>query len=632
MEKISTLLFIFFLASFTTNAQVHPEQNEDSVSGKTLNEITIQASRIQIPFSKQNRDITIIDREIIKSMPVKSVNELLLYVAGVDVRQRGPWGTQADIGIDGGTFDQTLVLLNGIKINDPQTGHNMMNIPVGTDAIERIEILKGAAARIYGINALNGAINIITRQPQQTGVDLNMYAGSSFQKDTSNQKLFGGFGLDASASFAGDKTKHFISMSHSQSSGYRYNTAFENEKLFYQNTIDLGKRKSLSFLGGFGYNNFGANGFYAAPADKNSKETVQTGILGASAILPINSFWTSRPRISYRYNKDDYIFIRENPAYYQNVHTTNVVDAELNNTFYSGIGEFGLGLELRNEAINSNSLGKRSRINYGLFGEYSFNKIQKLLINVGAYSNYNSDFGWQFLPGVDIGYSVHNNFRLFANAGTGQRLPTYTDLYYKGPGNIGNDQLKPEHSFHSEAGVKYNTGSLNASLSVFHKNTSDFIDWVKDSLNQPWQPQNFQKIITEGISFSADYRLLNQDQTSDFSLITGLSYTWLNPKIIYTEKQGKISRYALENLRNQVAAHANLTYLNKYQVTIGAKYEERIHYKQYLLLDARIAATMKQFEIYADLNNITNVSYVEAGAVPMVGRWATLGLKWKWRK
>ena len=123
-----------------------------------------------------------------------------------------------------------------------------------------------------------------------------------------------------------------------------------------------------------------------------------------------------------------------------------------------------LGLELRNEAINSNSLGKRSRINYGFFGEYSFNKIQKLLINVGAYTNYNSDFGWQFLPGVDIGYNVHNNFRLFANAGTGQRLPTYTDLYYKGPGNIGNDQLKPEHSFHSEAGVKYNSGSLNASL------------------------------------------------------------------------------------------------------------------------------------------------------------------------
>ena len=145
MEKISTLLFVLLFGGFTINAQVHSEQNEDSVAGKTLNEITIQASRIQIPFSKQNRDITIIDREIIKSMPVKSVNELLLYVAGIDVRQRGPWGTQADIGIDGGTFDQTLVLLNGIKITDPQTGHNMMNIPVSPNAIERIEILKGAS-------------------------------------------------------------------------------------------------------------------------------------------------------------------------------------------------------------------------------------------------------------------------------------------------------------------------------------------------------------------------------------------------------------------------------------------------------------------------------------------------------
>ncbi|MEO9147706.1 MAG: TonB-dependent receptor [Ginsengibacter sp.] len=631
MKYIATLIFIFFLGSNLIEAQVYTEKSEDDVSTKTLNEIIIQNSRIQIPFSKQNRDITIIDREIIKSLPVKSVPELLLYVAGVDVRQRGPWGTQADIGIDGGTFDQTLVLLNGIRITDPQTGHNMMNIPVSTDAIERIEILKGAAARIYGIDALNGAINIITRQPQHTGTDLNMYAGSSFQKNTSDQKIFGGYGLDASASFAGDKTKHFISMSHAQSSGYRYNTAFDNEKIFYQNNIDLGKRKSLSFMGGYVYNNFGANGFYAAPADIESKETVRTGIVGVSAILPVKTYWTLRPRISYRYNHDDYIFIRHNPAYYENIHTTNVLDAELNNTFYSGIGDFGVGLEGRNEAINSNSLGKHSRMNYGVFGEYSINKIRKLLINIGAYGNYNSDYGWQLLPGIDIGYDVHTNFRLFANAGTGQRLPTYTDLYYKGPGNIGNDQLKPEHSFYSEMGMKYNTGLLNASLSFFHKNTSDFIDWVKDNLTDPWQPQNFQKINTNGISFSADYRLLNQDHSSDFSLVTGLSYTWLHPKIINSEKPDKISQYALENLRNQVAAHANLTYLNKYQFILGAKYEERIHYKQYLLLDTRIAATFKILEVYADVNNLTNVSYVEAGAVPMVGRWATLGLKWKWR-
>ena len=209
-----------------------------------MNEIAIQGNRIQIPFSKQNRNITIIDQAVIASLPVKSVNELLFYVAGVDVRQRGPWGTQADIRMDGGTFDQSLILINGIKITDPQTGHNMMNLPVSLNAIQRIEVLKGAAARIYGINALNGAINIITRQPVQNGVEMNLFAGSSFEKDTSNQKLFGGYGMDVAASLAGEKVTHFISLSHEQSSGYRYNTGFNNEKVFIPPDLFLSGRAS----------------------------------------------------------------------------------------------------------------------------------------------------------------------------------------------------------------------------------------------------------------------------------------------------------------------------------------------------------------------------------------------------
>src|SRR5690606_15190860 len=130
-------------------------------------------------FSEQNRNVTILDRKVIESLPVNSVNELLAYVAGIDVRQRGPQGTQADISINGGSFDQTLVLLNGVKMTDPQSGHNMMNLPVSLEAVARIEILKGAAASVYGINAINGAINIITRQPEGTGVTANVYAGSS---------------------------------------------------------------------------------------------------------------------------------------------------------------------------------------------------------------------------------------------------------------------------------------------------------------------------------------------------------------------------------------------------------------------------------------------------------------------
>jgi len=600
-----------------------------------LNNITIQENRLNIPFSQQNRNIRILDQNLIRTLPVKSVNELLTYVSGVDVRQRGPWGTQSDIGMDGGTFDQTLVLINGIKISDPQTGHNMMNLPVPLDAIERIEVIRGPAARIYGVNALNGAINIITKKPSYTGVRAHVYAGSSFKRDSSDNKLYGGYGIQLSASIADDNVQHYLAVSREQASGFRYNTPFNNNKIFYQNNIDLNNNNAIQFLGGFIYNDFGANGFYSAPGDKESNETVQTGLLGISANLNITPYWTFKPRVSYRYNHDDYIFIRQKPEVYRNRHETHVIDAELNNTFSTDIGDFGLGLELRNERINSSNLGNWQRSNYGFFGEYSFNKVKNLLINIGAYANYNSVFGWKVLPGIDLGFTIVKDFRFFANAGAGQRLPTYTDWYYKGPQNIGNNQLTPEYAWNFEGGFKYNNAKLNASASYFHRTTDNFIDWVKDTVTAPWQPQNFHKIRTHGFTFAADYRWSQDNvQNPDVALITGLSYTYLQSSIVdeitETGEPAKLSRYALENLRHQLCANANFEFFRTLNVTVAARYQQRVNYRDYTLLDTRISFTQKRYSIYADVTNLTNEQYIEAGAVPMPGRWVTLGFKWAW--
>lgn len=601
-----------------------------------LNEITIQENRLQIPFAKQNRNISILDQSTIRTLPVKSVNELLAYVAGVDVRQRGPWGTQADIGIDGGTFDQTLVMIDGIKISDPQTGHNMMNIPVPLSAVDRVEVMRGPAARIYGVNALNGAINIITKKAERTGIMANVYAGSSFNKDTSNGKLFGGYGIDVSASLAGDNTQHLLSFSRQQASGYRYNTAFNNDKVYYQNQTVLSKAVSLQLMGGFVYNSFGANAFYAAPGDKESEETVQTGIAGVSATINATPYWTIKPRLSYRYNNDDYVFIRQKPEVYNNRHETNVIDAELNNTFNTDIGDFGLGLELRSDKINSNSLGKWSRENYGFFGEYSFNKVERLLVNIGAYANYNSDFGWRIMPGIDAGWCIYRGWRVFANAGVGQRLPTYTDLYYKGPSNIGNPNLLPEYSYNLEGGFKYNDKQLNATISYFNRRTEGFIDWVKDTITDPWTTVNYQKINTQGIAFAIDYRWRSEDaKYAKVAIITGLSYTYLDVKSKGSqslEGDTKISNYALQNLRNQVCANVNFEFFHNINLTLTGRYQQRVNYIDYFLLDAKLSYAIRRFNIYAEVNNLTDVQYIEAAAVPMPGRWVTVGLKWAWWK
>jgi len=627
--RLRDLIFSAALASLTIPALAQQENkiqsNKDTINN--LNEVMVKENRLKLPFSKQNRNIWIIDSEKIKSLPARSVSELLSYVSGVDVRQRGPGGTQADISMDGGTFDETLVLINGIKVSDPQTGHNMMNLPITMEDIDHIEVLRGSASRIYGINALTGAINIVTRSPQKTGVSANLFSGSSFKKDEVSGNTYANYGIHASGTLVQNGASHLLSVAQEAGNGYRYNTAFNNQKVYYQGKLPVGKTDVLDLLAGYTHNNFGANGYYSAPGDKESEETVKTALASVSYTTKLSDKWTMVPRISYRNNVDDYLYIKQTPDKFHNHHQTNVFDAELNNTVQTSIGTFGLGLEARTENINSTNLGKRDRRNAGIFGEYKFEPIERLLINAGAYVNYNSDYGWQAFPGLDAGYNFYGNWRVFANLGTGQRLPTYTDLYYKGPTNIGNDQLQPEKSKYAEGGIKFNDEKLALNASYFIRRIDNFIDWVKAQQTDPWQPQNFSQVNTKGFTLSADYTLktMETDVLSRFRL--GASYTNLDPSFKTTLATANFSRYALESLRNQLSGTLNAEFYNLFAVTLTARYNQRINYKDYTVMDTRITFKQKHYSIYADGANLFNVQYIEAGAVPMPGSWFTLGIK-----
>jgi len=170
MRTLFAFVGLFFLA-LAANGQT------DTTTQK-LEEVLIQENRIQLPFSKQNRSIVLLDRRQLEVSPAKSLNEVLSFVPGVDVRQRGVAGVQADVGIRGGSFEQTLLLLNGIKLSDPQTGHHLMNIPIPLVGIDRVEVLKGPASRIFGQNAFTGAINVITRLAEVPSLRLQSYGGS----------------------------------------------------------------------------------------------------------------------------------------------------------------------------------------------------------------------------------------------------------------------------------------------------------------------------------------------------------------------------------------------------------------------------------------------------------------------
>ena len=143
-----------------------------------LEGVVVTASRIPTFLGQSARIITVLDSLAISAIPATTVNDLLKYAVGVDVRQRGAEGMQTDISIRGGTCEQIAVLLDGVSISDPQTGHNSADFPVPVSQIERIEILEGPAARTYGTSSLLGAINVVTKKPSRTGIEARLEGGS----------------------------------------------------------------------------------------------------------------------------------------------------------------------------------------------------------------------------------------------------------------------------------------------------------------------------------------------------------------------------------------------------------------------------------------------------------------------
>lgn len=614
------------LAQVSTGNQPAPQLADTSAI--PLHEVIITENRMQLPFAKQNRNIQIIDRQQIEAMPARSINELLSHVAGIDLRQRGPFGTQADVSIDGGSFEQTLILVNGIKVLDAQTAHNGLNLPIPTDAIERIEIIRGPAARIYGINSLTGAINIVTKKPAVSGASVHVYTGSGLKRDTANNDaLFNGRGVQLGGTLVGKLGRHSLYGSHESGNGYRYNTAFRNNKVFYQGEVFTNDTDALSLIGGYVSNGFGANGFYAAPGDKESREIVQTVLAAIGYRSHLTKHFSLSPRVSYRYAYDDYRYFRDELSRARSQHHGHSINTEVNGTLQTAVGDIGVGLEMRNEIIRSTNIGDHNRNNYGLYAEFKTEKINRLLLNAGAYVNYNSDYGWQVFPGIDLGYQLSERWKLVAHTGTGQRIPSFTDLYLdQRPGNIGNPLLQSESSWHAEGGIKYIDDRTMIHAGYFYRNMHDFIDWVRVSTNDPWEPHNFQRNRMHGLTFSGNYRILPEERKTTW--LAGLSYTWLSPQFENSHDAGFLSKYVIESLRHQVVANLHLS-TGRFSATTAARFNQRISYKNYVVGDIRIGYRFRPLNIYLDVQNVFDVTYIEASAVPMPGRWFSLGVKYR---
>jgi vitamin B12 transporter len=580
-----------------------------------LPDVTVKENRIQLPFSENSRNIQIISAEQIEKAPVVSVAELLHYVAGVDVRQRGVHGVQADISIRGGTFDQTLILINGVKMIDPQTGHHAMNLPVDLEHIERIEVLKGPGARVFGQNAFAGAINIITKTPEEAYVGFQIQGG---------QNEMGGIRL--SASLPRSNFKQYFSMARDFSQGYRPNTDYNITNLFYQSGFSY-VNTELKVLAGFTERAFGANGFYASPQFTEQYEEIQTSLLSVELETKAGD-WTFVPRFYWRRNQDEYIFVRSNPSLYRNLHIGNVVGAEFNATYDSDFGMSGAGLDVQSVYLRSNNLGTRERQVISAFLEHRLEWWDgRLDITPGLLFNYFTDFGTNLFPGIDLGVAIHPQLKIYANAGNTYRVPTFTDLYYEDQANVGNPDLLPESAFTWEAGIKGQWNGLRWQAGYFDRQGMDLIDWTKEVDTLQWQPQNFGRVNMRGLDASLEMYFPALFKSDHWLQRFQIGYTYIDAEKLDTEVA--FSRYALENLRHQFTSQLEYRILPQLTHSLHVRYSDRVNLDDFTVVDTRFTYGGDKARIFVEATNLFDVAYQETNLVPMPGRWIRGGINWK---
>lgn len=604
-KRFGSIIFLMFI-TISAAAQIETPvsqqmQKSDTLikAPESLEQVVLSGTRLMIPFNQQSRSITTIEAEEIQASPASSLAELLQQEAGVDVRRRGPMGSQADLYIRGGSFDQTLLLIDGIKLEDAQTGHHTLNAALPLELIERIEIIKGPAARVYGQNAFTGAINIVTKTKFENAMDLRLSGGSFDQ-------INGSFTAYKSL----DNSAHMVNVSRYTSRGYRYNTDYDQSSYTIKSAFNT-QSIPVNLIATLSQRAFGANGFYASPLATDQFEATQTSLVGVQTQIK-HGQWIWTPRLYWRRNQDEYIYLRNDPTVYRNLHTTNKLAGELHGQWENVWGTTGLGVDVAQTYLSSNNLGNRSRFATTLFLEHRLQFFSnKLDIIPGVAVTSFSDFGSFAYPGIDLGYALNRQWRIYSNMGYTYRIPTYTDLFYSDPTTLGDANLAPEKALAYEFGVRLKEGALRFSAAWFQRDANNLIDYVKDSPDDLWQAANVRGLLTQGWEANLQYSLTWQNARHNFQL----GFTQIDDDL--SVAPGELSRYSINSFKQRAAGQWRGQWSQNWETTVVYKYGNREAQDSFSVADFSVLYHRPVYTLRLAAENIFGADYSETNLIPM---------------
>lgn len=560
--------------------------------------VTVTASRLPVEAAASRRTEWL-DREEIARMPVASVHELLAHMTGVSLSRRGPLGAQSDATLRGATFEQVAVLVDGVRVNDPQTGHFHLDLPVDLDAVDRVEVTLGPGSAVHGPDAFGGTISITTGAP--AGVRATVGGGQH------------GMWLGRAALPVGSGA--WLSASRVRHNGYRRGTELDATRasLGWRGTAGgWAVRSSL----GVEAKEFGAWGFYSARYPDQWEET-QT-ILGTfSASRSVGSLGLA-VRAGARQHRDLYVLDRTRPEWYRNRHrsrTTSlqaVLEGEL-----AGV-RWVVGAEGEVQGLRSSRLGDHERERLAFFAEGS-RRVGKVLFGVQARGDRMSSQGWEFSPGVGVEADLGRGITFAAHRARSFRLPSFTDLHYDSPTTVGNPDLEPERAFSDELLLRVPAGKTFVQVSVFRRDARSLIDYLRDD-NGVYRAANHARVVTAGGEASMvlpPWRVLGS---------TRIWASWLSSRL---DEDPMRSRYALAHPRAEAGASTHLLLPAGVKAGVAWRWRDPRRGSAYSLVDSRLSRELGHgLVVEVSATNLFGTCYEEFDGIPMPRRWVSATLGW----
>lgn len=553
--------------------------------------------------------ITSLNSSQIERIPANSVLDLLKYL-GVDVQERGFSGNKADISLNASTFQQVLILVNGVRVNDSQTAHHDLDLFFNIDDIERIEVIPAAASSKYGPGGIGGAVNFVLKKQSKTKNSVSAFAGNN---DT--------FGENINISLSEGSIFNNFSASNIQSDGSRYDTDFRTDTFF--NSARFSKDNfSLEFDAGYNEKEFGAYDFYTPSAGYPSKEWINTKFINLGAVIDAGKF-IFRPRVDFRQHFDKFMLDIRTPDLYLNHHRTDAYQFSGEFEIPMEAGAFTFALGEGSERIISNNLGKHSREYWNAWLEKEFNLSvdSRLMFNarIDDYTTINEEISGSVSYFKDF---LNDGASFYAMFGRSIRVPTFTELYYSDPTTAGDPDLKPEQGINLEAGFKRELlRDLACSISYYVRQEYDTIDFTKiSSADVKFIARNISEATTHGINIGLFWRVKPGVQAD-------LRYSYANKRV---KDNGKIYKYGLNYLKHMALVGLENDFSfgsNRAELEIKKKPGRRA----WTLFNDRFSWRLKQStEVFVEVNNLFNCEYQDIEGVPSEGRGFKAGVKYTW--